>query len=136
MSHTARSGHEPHTPGGTKCVLRVGGEPGKTAGPTLRGAAMSRTLEEGPNVCCGLAVNPGKPPLSTVLYPCSPSTRGRLGVSGACWLDDIRHAKSIATHNFAVLMQSLDNQLAQIDKDLEKAKADVTNFTTLPLLGS
>ena len=39
----------------------VGGEPRKTAGPTLRGAARSRTLQEGPNVCCGLAVNPGKP---------------------------------------------------------------------------
>ena len=60
-SHTARSGQEPHTPGGTKCVLRVGGEPRKTAGPTLRGAARSRTLQEGPNVCCGLAVSPGKP---------------------------------------------------------------------------
>ena len=31
----------------------VGGEPMKTAGPTLRGAAGSRTLQEGPNVCWG-----------------------------------------------------------------------------------
>ena len=41
--------------------LWVGGEPRKTAGPILRGAAMSRTLQEGPNMCCGLAVSPGKP---------------------------------------------------------------------------
>ena len=32
-------------------VLWVGGEPGKTAGPILRGAARSRTLQEEPNVC-------------------------------------------------------------------------------------
>ena len=36
----------------------VGGEPRKTAGPTLRGAARSRTLQEGPNVCCGLVGHP------------------------------------------------------------------------------
>ena len=30
-SHTVRSGHAPHTPGWTKGVLRVGGEPKKTA---------------------------------------------------------------------------------------------------------
>ena len=30
-------------------------------GPTLRGAAMRRTLQEGPKLCCGLAVSPGKP---------------------------------------------------------------------------
>ena len=43
-------------------MWRVGGEPRKkTAGPTLRGAAMRRTLQEGPKVCCGLAVSPGKP---------------------------------------------------------------------------
>ena len=41
--------------------LWVGGEPAKTAGPMLRGAARSRTLQEGPNVCCGWAVSPGKP---------------------------------------------------------------------------
>ena len=41
--------------------LWVGGEPRKTAGPILRGAATSRTLQEGPNLCCGLAVSPGKP---------------------------------------------------------------------------
>ena len=29
-------------------LLWVGGEPWKTAGPTLRGAARSRTLQEGP----------------------------------------------------------------------------------------
>ena len=62
-SHTARSGQEPCTSGGSKSVLRVGGEPGKTAGPTLRGAARSRTLQEGARVCCGLAVSPGNPTL-------------------------------------------------------------------------
>ena len=53
-----------------------------------------------------------------------------------CWLDDIRHDKSIATHNFAVLKQFLEDQLAQINKDLEKAKTKVTELTTTPLLGS
>ena len=42
-------------------MLRVGREPRKTAGPTLRGAARSRTLQEGPDVICGLAVSSGKP---------------------------------------------------------------------------
>ena len=32
------------------CV-EVGGEPRKTADPTLRGVAGSRTLQEGPNAC-------------------------------------------------------------------------------------
>ena len=31
-------------------MLWVGGEPRKTAGPTLRGAARSRTLQKGPRV--------------------------------------------------------------------------------------
>ena len=38
-------------------MLRVGGEPEKTAGPTLRGTARSRTLQEGPKVCCRAAFN-------------------------------------------------------------------------------
>ena len=50
--------------------------------------------------------------------------------------DDIRHDESIAAHNLAVLLQSLEDQFAQINKDLEDAKADVTVFTTTPLLGS
>ena len=41
------------------CVCGVGGEPGKTAGLTLRGAAMSRTLQEGPNVCLRVSRPPG-----------------------------------------------------------------------------
>ena len=41
-SHTARSGQVPHTPGGTKVLS----DP-TTVGPTLRGAARSRTLQEG-----------------------------------------------------------------------------------------
>ena len=32
-SHTARSGHEPQTPGGTKSVLLVGGKPRKPRVP-------------------------------------------------------------------------------------------------------
>ena len=42
VSHTARSGQAPHTPGGTKVLL----DP-TTAGPPLQGAARSRTLQEG-----------------------------------------------------------------------------------------
>jgi len=45
-------------------------------------------------------------------------------------LDDTRHAESNAAHNFAMLKQSLEDQLAQLNKDLEKAKADVAEFTT------
>ena len=45
-----RNGQEPHTPGGSKSALRVGGKPEKTAGPTLRGTARGRTLQEGPKV--------------------------------------------------------------------------------------
>ena len=97
-SHTARSGQVPHTPGGTKCVLRVGGDPRKTAGPTLREAARCRTLQEGPKCVLGLAVSPGKPPLSPVPCHSSPTTRG-LRVFGACELVDSRHAKLIATRN-------------------------------------
>ena len=33
--------------------------PGNTAGPTLRRAARSRTLQEGSSVCCGLSLSPG-----------------------------------------------------------------------------
>ena len=43
-SHTARSGQEPHSAGGTMPG------PGRTAGPTLRGAARNRRLQEGPRV--------------------------------------------------------------------------------------
>ena len=47
-SHIARSGQEPHTPGGTISALQVGGDPEKkkTAGPTLSGAARVRTLQD------------------------------------------------------------------------------------------
>ena len=34
---------------------------GAVAGLTLRGAARSRTLQEGPKVCCRLALTPGEP---------------------------------------------------------------------------
>ena len=67
----------PHTPGGTKCVLRVGGEPKKTAGPTLPGAASCRTLQEGPNLCCGLVVSPRKPRVHTARSGQGPHTPGR-----------------------------------------------------------
>ena len=39
-------------------------------------------------------------------------------------LDDTRHAVSNAAHNFSMLMQSLEGQLAQDNEALEKAKAD------------
>ena len=39
-------------------------------------------------------------------------------------LDDTRHAVSNAAHNFAMLKQSLVDQLAQDNKALEQAKAD------------
>ena len=48
-SHTVRSGLEPHTPGRTKVVLRVGGEPRKTTIPHYEerpGAACSRRDQE------------------------------------------------------------------------------------------
>ena len=44
-------------------------------------------------------------------------------------LDDIRQAESNAAHNFAMLKLSLEGQLAQLSKDLDKA--DVAEFTTL-----
>ena len=97
----------------------------------------------------------GKPRKTTTVYgtvPLKPLYKGQVGsVRGACRylllfcssnddtaqteLDDTRHDESIATHNLAVLKQSLEDQLAQLNKALEKAKADVTEFTTLPVAG-
>ena len=54
----------------------VGGEPGKTEGPTLRGAARRRTLQEGPNVYCGLAVSPRKLRVPTARSGQVPHTPG------------------------------------------------------------
>ena len=48
--------------------------------------------------------------------------------------DGTRHAEPIATHNLAVLKQSLVDQFAKLNKALEKAKG-VTEFTTLPAAG-
>eukprot|EP00450_Noctiluca_scintillans_P002421 CAMPEP_0194482150 /NCGR_PEP_ID=MMETSP0253-20130528/4235_1 /TAXON_ID=2966 /ORGANISM="Noctiluca scintillans" /LENGTH=688 /DNA_ID=CAMNT_0039321673 /DNA_START=47 /DNA_END=2116 /DNA_ORIENTATION=+ len=45
-------------------------------------------------------------------------------------LDETRHAESNAAHNFALLRQSLEDQLAQDNKALEKAKADRAEFST------
>ena len=42
------------------CVLRFGCEPRKTAGPILRGAARSRTLQEGPRRLLRVGGEPGK----------------------------------------------------------------------------
>ena len=44
--------------------------------------------------------------------------------------------KSIATRNVVVYKQSLEDQVAQHNKDLENAKADVTVLTTTPSLES
>ena len=45
-------------------------------------------------------------------------------------LDETRHADLNAAHNFALLKQSLEDQLAQDSKALEKAKADRTEYST------
>ena len=45
-------------------------------------------------------------------------------------LDDTRHAESSAAHNFAMLKQSLEDQLTQNNKALEKAKTDKAEFAT------
>ena len=72
-------------------------------------------------MCVAGFASPGKPLLSTAPCPSSPSTRGKLGVSGAfdssnddtdqTELDDTRHAESIATHNFVVFKQSFEDHL-------------------------
>ena len=43
-------------------------------------------------------------------------------------LDEIRHAELNVAHNFALLKQSLEDQLAQDNKALEKAKADRVQY--------
>ena len=45
-------------------------------------------------------------------------------------LDEIRHAELNVAHNCPLLKQSLEEQLAQDNKALEKAKADRTEFST------
>ena len=45
-------------------------------------------------------------------------------------LDETRHADLNVAHNFALLKQSLEDQLAQDSKALEKAKADRTEYST------
>ena len=48
--------------------------------------------------------------------------------------DDTRHAESNAGHNFSMLQQSLEDQFAQLNRALTKAKADVAEFTALLML--
>ena len=111
-------------------------QPRKTAGPTLRGAARNRTIQEGPNVYCGLAVSPEKKTVNGHRAPQTP-------LQGAGWvcqrhgpdeLDDTCHAESIATHNLAVSSRLLRTSLHN-STGLQRAKADVTEFTTLPVAG-
>ena len=64
------------TPGKTKSPLRVGGEPKKTASPTLGGAARRRRLQERPSGCCWLAVSPGNRGSHTVRNGQEPQTPG------------------------------------------------------------
>jgi len=45
-------------------------------------------------------------------------------------LDETRHAESNAAHNFALLKQSLEDQLKQDNKALTKAKADNSEFAS------
>ena len=56
------------------------GEPRKTGGPILRGAAMSRTLQEGPNVRCGGVRGPDRvrrhSPRRVGRYPLAMLTQG------------------------------------------------------------
>ena len=42
---------------------------------------------------------------------------------------DTRHAESNAAHNFSMLQLFLEDQLAQLNRALKKAKADVAEFT-------
>ena len=44
-------------------------------------------------------------------------------------LDDARHAESNAAHNFSMLQQSLEDQIANSTGLFTKAKADVAEFT-------
>ena len=44
--------------------------------------------------------------------------------------DDTRHAESNVAHNFSMLQLFLEDQLAQLNRALKKAKADVAEFTT------
>ena len=55
-SHTVRSCREPQTPGGTKSLYGLAVNRVKTTGPTLRGAAKSCTLQEGPRALHGIVV--------------------------------------------------------------------------------
>ena len=48
--------------------------------------------------------------------------------------DDTRHVESNAAHNFSMLHQSLEDQLAQLNRDLKKAKVDVAEFTASLML--
>ena len=45
-------------------------------------------------------------------------------------LDKTRHAESNAAHNFALLRQSLEDQLAQDSTALDRVEADRTMFAT------
>ena len=111
----------PHTPGGTKCVLWVGGEPRKTT--TVNGTVSLKPLYKGQ-----VGSVRGTCRYLLLFYSSNDGT-------AQTELDDTRLDESIAAHNFAVLKQSPEEQLAQLNKALEKAKADVTEFTTLPVAG-
>ena len=63
----------------TFCCAATGGlavNPGNTAGPTMRRAARSRTLQEGSSVRCGLSGEPRKPRSHTVRSGQEPQTQG------------------------------------------------------------
>ena len=49
--------------------------------------------------------------------------------------DGTRHVVSNAALNFALLKQSLENQLEQLNKALEKAKEVVAEFTMMVVAG-
>ena len=64
-------------------MLRVGGEPRKTADPTLRGVAGSRTLPGGTKCVLRVGGEPRKTTTVNGTVPLQASARGMLGVSGA-----------------------------------------------------
>ena len=50
-------------------------------------------------------------------------------------LGDTRRCESNAAHNFVMLKQSLEDQLAHLNKDFDKAKANEVELTTSLELG-
>ena len=65
---------------------------------------------------------PGKTATINGTVPLKPLYKGQVGVSGACAGSTTFASRSLTTHNLAVHKQSLEDQFAQINKDLEKVE--------------